>query len=425
MKSPATNYLRCLCCALIAVCVLVAGSKFVQAQQNWLVLENGQTLTGQVVLGGDSYSVLTDNGSRIVIHKSQVRFVAESIRDVYWDKWSRVDPNDPSSHTKLFRWCLKHELLHEAQQQIELVAKLDSMDDQSSHLLRMASELELVVNRKQKEAELALKQEIEQLNIRNLPPLPGSPTQAETAELAGSLLASAPKIPSISLDAEGRPARRLNSNPQALQQKPDVVLVDFEEDLSATPKPTRREKPAWISTRQLDREVRLMPKDTVSFYKRQIEPHLISNCVSCHDVRSQDMPLSKRAFGQTIPRRMSQQNLYFVMQQVDRENPFDSPLHAMATTAHGGQEKASFAHGDPVLFSLRQWTVAVSDDPARWLMQLASESHQPTVKVVIPEAPPQVEEATEIVEELPKVIEQQSADPYDPNAFNLNADPPK
>ena len=398
---------------------MAAASKFVQAQQNWLVLENGEMISGQVAFDGESYAVSTENGSRIVIRKLQVRFVAESIRDVYWDKWSRVDPSDPSSHTKLFRWCLKHELLHEAQQQIELVAKLDAMENQSSHLLRMASELELAVNRKQKEAELALQQEIEQLNIRDLPPLPGSPTDPAVTQLASSQLASAPKIPSISIDAEGRPARRLNSNPQTPQPKSDVVLVDFEEDLSPT-KPTRREKPAWVSNRQLDREVRLMPKDTVSFYKRKIEPHLISNCISCHDVRSQDMPLSKRAFGETIPRRMSQQNLHFVMEHVDRQNPFDSSLYAMATTAHGGQEKASFVVGDPVLFRMRQWTVAVSDDPAKWLMKLASESQQPTVDVVAPKVPLVVKEAVDAVE-APKVIERESTDPYDPSAFNLDA----
>ncbi|WP_168211070.1 hypothetical protein [Mariniblastus fucicola] len=394
------------------------------AQNQWLVLTNGQTIEGNISLDDDRYTVEMQNGSRIIIGADRVNFVADSISDIYWDKWSRVDPTDANSHISLFRWCLKHDLLDEAQQQIDLVAKIENLEDQASHLTRMAQELELVFTRIEKEALLAKQKEIEALQIRSLP-------EIETGRKPE--FAAVPTIPSTPIDEEGRPVRRLEPMPQ---RGPDVAseveLVDFEEDVAPAPKPlTRRSKPAWVNNRQLDRETRMMADGTVSFYKRHLEPTLIENCIQCHDSRSVAMPLSKRSFGQTIPRRMSQQNLHFVMEQVDRSNPLASKLLSMATMAHGEQSSAAFSANDPFVFELKKWSVAVSTDPARWLMQLAEESYvspipaasqdRPEVQSELPEQPKPQQQSVETAEQTAnEVIEVESpaVDPYDPSEFN-------
>jgi len=380
----------------------------------WLVLNNGQILDGRVKLADNKYTVVVGSGSQIVIAAEQVNFVADSINDIYWEKWSRVDPADAKSHMNLFRWCLKYNLLEEAQKQIDLVAKIENMKEQTDHLSRMAQELELVVQRIEKEAQLAQQKEIASLNIRNLPDLPGS---------ASTEFAAAPTIPSAPIDAEGRPVRQLNQmNP--ITTNSAVTLVDFEEEISTsdTEPVSRRNKAAWVSNRQLDRETRAMPKGTVSFYKRHLESKLIANCIQCHDSRSASMPLSKRAIGQTIPRRMSQQNLHFVVEQVDRSTPFESPLLKMATTAHGQQESAAFNLEDPFLFELKKWSVAISDDPAAWLMKL-SESAQSKVAEVQPaqrqenavQGKPEISTDPAVEEIVELEVE---GDPYDPSAFN-------
>ena len=393
-------------CAVIAICIFV-GSASAEAQQQWLVLKNNQTIEGTVSFDQQRYTVTTSSGSRIVIPKADVSFVANSIRDLYWDKWSRVDPQNPQSHMSLFRWCLKHDLMAEAQTQIDLVAKTDGIDDQSSYLSRMAEELELVVQRKQKESQIAKQQEIEQLEIRHLPPV--NPTTE---------LAVVPTIPSITLDSEGRQVRQ-SASPSPKQSISDVQLVDFEEELEKQPKPTRREKSAWVSNRQLDRETRAMPDGTVLFYRRHIEQKLIANCIACHDSRSQVMPLSKRSFGQTIPRRMSQQNLHFVLEQVDRAKPLESSLIAMATTAHGDQKTAAFQPNDPFLFDLKKWTVAVADDPAKWLMKLSEASRiGPPVKEEVESSPVDAEQPSEVQQQPEVQPKQEPSDPYDPAGFN-------
>ncbi len=403
-------------CAIFAVAVvLFAGydvlAQGVATQDQWLVLNNGQTLQGKVTFVEGRYSVVTATGSRIFVTKENTNFVADSIKDIYWEKWSRVDPSDATSHISLFRWCLKHGLLDEAQNQIDLVAKIDELESQAEHMLRMAQELELVVARIEKEALLAKsRQQRKDMEIRSLPQLPTS---------INSGFAVAPQIPLAPIDAEGRPVRALRSS-MAVATPPEnkIELVDFEEAFETV---ARRTKPAWVNNRQLDRETRSMPDGTVAYYKRHLEQKLIANCASCHDSRSASMPFSQRSFGQTIPRRMSQQNLHFLMEQVDRSNPLASPLLLMATTAHGDQKSAAFRSSDAFVFEIKKWTIAVSNDPSRWLMELGKESQAANA------APKQIEKESlraeakpmpAAIPEAPIIIESAESDPYDPSAFN-------
>jgi hypothetical protein len=411
-----------LLCAIFAVAIGLSTVSVSFAQQQWLVLNNGQTIEGKVAFENGRYSIETPSGSRIIVTQESTNFVADSIKDIYWEKWSRVDPTDGTSHIRLFRWCLKHGLMDEAQKQIDLVAKVDELDGQAEHLSRMAEELELVVARIEKEALIALKiQQKQDLEIRDLPKL---------ANQENSNFATAPKIPSAPIDSEGRPVRFLgsaNAKKMAPAKIPQgkVDLVNFEEEIESS---TKRTKPAWVSNRQLDRESRAMPEGTVSFYKRHLERKLIKNCASCHDSRSVAMPMSQRSFGQTIPRRMSQQNLHFIMQQVDRANPLDSPLLKMATNAHGDQNSATFQSSDPFVFDLRKWTIAVSNDPTKWLMQLAQESAPaPKSDETIEDA---IDDVITVDLESEPVAKKENAtinkveaeaapsDPYDPSAFN-------
>ena len=134
---------------------------------------------------------------------------------------------------------------------------------------------------------------------------------------------------------------------------------------------------------------------------------------------------------------MSQQNLHFVMEQVDLSDPLSSKLLSMAVTAHGKQEAASFKANEPFLFDLKKWTVAVSEDPAKWLMALTESSRQsPAAPPATATATPRAESfgpahagpsaaaaiedanqiANEIIEVDPKPVA--DVDPYDPAAFN-------
>ena len=172
MQFPGKDKKPSLLCALAVMLVVVCASSILPAQEQWAVLQNGQTLQGKVSIADGRYTIVMPNGSRIIIAEAQINFVADSINEIYWEKWSRVDPTDASSHIHLFRWCLKHDLLDEAQKQIDLVTKISDMKDQAETLSRMAQELEMVVARIEKNAQLAAQSELKKLDIRNLPNLP-------------------------------------------------------------------------------------------------------------------------------------------------------------------------------------------------------------------------------------------------------------
>lgn len=407
MNWSKNNFLRIL--LAIAVFLFIAWETPVRAQSSehpqWLVLNNGQTIQGKVTLDGDRYSVQTDSGSRIVIGNDKVNFVADSIEDVYWDKWSRVDSSDASSHLGLFRWCLKKGLLKQAQQQIELVSKLEDLDQQAESLSTMAQEFELAIARNKERIRLAKQREIEKLEIRNLPKLP---------ELEQQGFAAVPSIPDTAIDAEGMPVR---SNGKQSKQA-TIELVGFDEEFKSEEQ--RRSKPAWVSNRQLDLETRKMPKGTVSFFKRHLERVLIERCASCHDARSLEMPLSRRSFGQTIPRRMSQQNLHFVMEQIDRANPLESTFLRKAGEAHGGQDSPAVLQNEEFMFELRKWTIAVSHDPTKWLMKLSASTtsnEASTVPALV--AAPEAIELDAAPQRLAAPHDSlRQTDPYDPAEFN-------
>ena len=392
-------------CAVLAIFLIVCevgAHAQISTVPKWLVLNNGQTIQGQVALEDDRYVVQTSSGSRIIIAKTQASFVADSIEDVYWDKWSRVDSSDSKSHLRLFRWCLKKGLLKEAQQQIKLVLKLESLDGQASALATMAQEYESAIKQVQEQVRIAKQREIESLNIRKLPRLP---------DLEQHGFAAAPHIPKTAIDEEGVPVRS-----RGKQHSETIELVGFEEDVKSEPQ--RRSKPAWVSNRDLDLETRKMPSGTVSFFKRHLERTLIDRCAKCHDARSLEMPLSHRSFGQTIPRRMSQQNLHFVMEHVDRVNPLESAFLRKAAEAHGGQETPGVIATEKFMFDLRKWTIAVSHDPTKWLMQLsatASNNEASTAPKLV-EAPVEKLKAKPPENVVPPVDTQK--DPYDPSQFN-------
>ena len=101
-----------------------------------------------------------------------------------------------------------------------------------------------------------------------------------------------------------------------------------------------------------------------------------------------------------------------------------------AVTAHGKQEAASFKANEPFLFDLKKWTVAVSEDPAKWLMALTESSRQspvappatatPRAESFGPSAAAAIEDANQIANEIIEVDPKPVADvdPYDPAAFN-------
>jgi len=305
---PPMNALRksqiLLLAALVAILVS-QGTRAQTAQNQWLVLQNGETLQGQVTRESDRYLLATSSGSRIYINDTNVRFVADSLDEVYWERWTRTDPGSDSQQSELFKWCLRHNMTRRAQQILQTIASLpESKNSNRSELLsRLAFDLQTAIESKVQES---AKKEIAASEIRSLPTI----EQKRTTSIE-----RIPKIPTLG-------------------------------STQASKKPWQPEK------HLVNKAIRSMPRGTARQFKVKLQPSLLANCASCHNQSARTMPLAKSTFGNSTPEWMTRQNLYSLL--LNSES-----LIEKATTAHGEQEKASFASSDPYISLLNFWTATV------------------------------------------------------------------
>ncbi len=373
---------RILLFAALAAVTLSPCAQAQSAKKQWLVLKNGESLAGEITREADRYLVATDSGSRIYISNEKVNFVADSLDDVYWDHWSRTDPDSAVKQSELFRWCLRHEMTGRAQKVLETIAALPETEnsDRSGLMARLAFDLQTAIESK---LQKLAKTEISAGKIRSLPALTQKPVPS-----SGPI----PRIPSLN----STPARSITVPERNTITADGVRLVAWDEPLDST------DDNPWKPQKHLiTKAIRSMPRKTAHQFKIKIQNQLLNNCASCHDQRAQQMPLAKSSFGKTTPQWMTRQNLYSILLNTDT-------LIDKAVTAHGGQEKAAFAATDPFIAQLSLWVAVVTRQPLDLVQPTASPGISTTSK------PP----ATIKTPAAAKPLTAPKKDAYDPSEFN-------
>jgi hypothetical protein len=100
-----------------------------------------------------------------------------------------------------------------------------------------------------------------------------------------------------------------------------------------------------ISNEELDRMVHGLPPKTVELFTQTVQPVLMNSCATagCHGPQStSNLRLFRVSAGESANRRLTQRNLYAVMQFVNRENPAESPLLMLPAAPHGTAKNAIF-----------------------------------------------------------------------------------
>ncbi|MBN2578207.1 MAG: hypothetical protein JXB10_04380 [Pirellulales bacterium] len=128
---------------------------------------------------------------------------------------------------------------------------------------------------------------------------------------------------------------------EAIAPQHPLVLL-FKRKLT-TPAPPAAKKPSSAaavlpSDGELDRLVRSLPPKTVEIYTRSVQPLLLNNCTAggCHGPQSAaKLRLLRAPQGQMASRRLTQRNLYAVLQYIDQKNPAESPLLKVPAGPHG------------------------------------------------------------------------------------------
>ena len=193
----------------------------------------------------------------------------------------------------------------------------------------------------------------------------------------------------------------------------------------------------------LDTLVRRLPPGTVEVFTAEVQPLLMNNCTSsgCHGPNS-DHAFRLLRVPRSRPggRRITQQNLYSVLQWIDREAPEKSKLLRVPIEPHGGMDRPVFSQRElGQLQQLSEWVNRLRAPPDREEVPATVQwpNHQPATPRPIPapiapgDAPSTPEQgpmptspAVEAFDESPRI--QYGAptpgfvpvDPFDPDIFN-------
>ena len=114
----------------------------------------------------------------------------------------------------------------------------------------------------------------------------------------------------------------------------------------------------------LDRMIHAMPPKTVETFTQVIQPMLVSHCgaASCHGPGSAaKLQLFRPPAGSLPSRRLTQRNLYPVLEWVDRDEPGRSPLVTVPTRPHGSSRAPIFANPQNAVYGqLVDWCSRIS-----------------------------------------------------------------
>jgi hypothetical protein len=327
--------------------------------QQILILRNGQTIEGRISQKDGAYVIDLSDG-QIRLKPADVDLVCSSLQEGYQRKRAAMATSDAHDHLELAQWCLRHGLLGPA-----------------------ATEL----------------------------------ADAKTAE---------PNNPMIS----------------ALEHRLKMAL---EPPSAAT---TSKSIPG-PSNDELDRMIRGLPRGAIESFTQSVQPVLMNHCATagCHGPQSETgLRLFRIPTGKSASRRITQRNLYSALSFVDRENPPASRLLTVPSGAHGTAKIAIFNEHQAAQYRrLVEWTNqlagqsstadapvtlnpvflpaatnrAATPTPPQMLSQEARKAHPlPTVGPgQTPKRGAAHNLAKQPAETIPSVSEQ-SADPFDAEAFN-------
>lgn len=148
---------------------------------------------------------------------------------------------------------------------------------------------------------------------------------------------------------------------------------------SQTQQQSSAEQNKYPSVAEIEAAIDTLPEKSFATYASSVQSALIYGCAAanCHDYRSSVMKISFYDRGSTVPRRMSQHNVYQVMQWVDRDAPLDSPILLAARTIHGGQEMAAWKEDSDNYRRLQNWITSIANPKPVPVKPLVTETHQP------------------------------------------------
>ena len=339
-----------------------------------VVLTNHQTIQGIVQQQTEKVSVRLPSGSLIVLPKSRVLLVGQTLGKVYWELAARTRSTDTEGQIDVYKWCVRNHLFDEAANHLLM---LQEMDIPAKTLMQLDVSLKITQKR-----HVQSQQPIVAAKTKsNAAPQPHAhPTpqwQDDQAIKIPNLHTTAPTAVATGTGTATNHSPTINEDGDEvnIQIDPNLRLVSWEQPISENSDSAqtlnadqalgrRLRATESVPYSQLDLLTRSMPKGAVGLFRKQVEPVIQQACSQCHQSESTENAFKVfQGRNGLINRRMSQKNLFQALNLADRDTPEESWLIRYATVAHGNQSTPSFHWQAPQLQSLKQWLVMVSDDP--------------------------------------------------------------
>jgi len=138
-------------CILIAVFAMLLAPGFGAEEPKLLLLDNGQVIEGKIRSEYGNYVVIKDSGSRIVFPADRVELVCSDWNDLYWQRCAMLKASDTAGHLRLFHWCIKHDLIDGAQNQIDLLQYMNVSASQLQRLDQQLANTRLLISQRLKQ----------------------------------------------------------------------------------------------------------------------------------------------------------------------------------------------------------------------------------------------------------------------------------
>ncbi len=297
-----------------------------------VVLKNMNVLSGIARADFEKTIVEQPNGSRIVLPTDQVALICDTYEEIFDFFSSQLESEDYAGFERLCRWCIRYQQFEAAQRLIDRwqFSRVSPQVLESLHTQLVTSRA--AYERLQKSAALETSSASPSTNVAVATATTDAPSRNKTTVRE--------VLPDAMVQLAG------------FSSEPSTALTSGAEATI----------PGW----ELDAKLKNMPELGLAGFKRVVEPILAKNCatVGCHHRTSDVYPILSVASGVTIPKRMSQQNIYQALRYLDPDQPDTSPLLTFAITAHGRQAKSAIDLESREHQILAEW-VHLMAEPAR------------------------------------------------------------
>ncbi len=315
-------------------------------QAQLVVLRNGEVLTGTVTAAGERVLIMLP-GRQISLRSSEIDVVARTMDEACLLKRNKLRPTDVDGRLDLAAWCIHHRLWTRAQE--ELVAASD-VQPGSSRLAAIRQHLHRSVAHESAEQRPANETSADSTNARSPADQAAARRPKDTATRAAYSWPPLASNPSANRAAD--PVRTL---PRTVEHETKAALADSPAAMAESPA-------------ALERFVLSLPDTAVEQFTSGLHPMLARSCATagCHAPGNETgFTLLRLPHRRAPSRRLTQRNLYNIVQLVDFSHPQDSRLLELASQPHGPLKAGVFGDArSPKYRDLVTWITALTGSPA-------------------------------------------------------------